>query len=214
VPITKLNEYHIFIICCITVFTLFRIELRTALLFGIIIIFSVVWSANGAATVYGQIFQPSPPQAIPLPLTPSSSPSNTTVAGNTTASTTAFVAHGVRITSPLDGLHVPIGTLTVTGTSKDNPTLDCHVSNIVNGVKPYQPASAAGPGGASDYSKWSFILTSKYTLIKEGVNKITAKFSCRPNPALASFYSINVTGTTAGGSSPTIPQPSANTTGR
>ena len=184
---------------------MFRFELRMALLFGIIIIFSVVWSANGAATVYGQIFQPSPPQAIPVPLTPSS-PSNTT------APTTAFVAHGVRITSPLDGLHVPIGTLTVSGTSKDNPTLDCGVSIIVNGVKPYQPASAAGPGGASDYSKWTFILTSKYTPIKEGVNKITAKFSCRPNPALASFYSVNVTGATTGGSSPTIPQPSANTT--
>ena len=188
---------------------MFRFELRIALLFGIIIIFPAVWSANVAATVYGQIFQPSSPQAIPVPLTPS----NTTVGGNTTAPTTAFVAHGVRITSPLDGLHVPIGTLTVSGTSKDNPTLDCGVSIIVNGVKPYQPASAAGPGGASDYSKWTFILTSKYTPIKEGVNKITAKFSCRPNPALASFYSVNVTGATTGGSSPTIPQPSANNTG-
>ena len=48
---------------------------------------------------------------------------------------------------------------------------------IVNGVKPYQNATATGPGGASDYSKWNFTLTSKYTLIKEGVNKIVAKFS-------------------------------------
>ena len=32
------------------------------------------------------------------------------------------------------------------------------------------------------------------TLIKQGTNEITAKFSCKPNPSLASFYSVNVTG--------------------
>jgi cytoskeletal protein RodZ len=187
---------------------LFRFALRIALLFaiGIIIVFSVVWAANSATKTYGQIFVPSP-ETTPVPSSSSSSslpslpslPSSqsnitTTAQGNTTAPA-PFVAHGVRITSPAKGQQVPIGTLTVTGISKDNPTIDCHVFVIVNSVKPYQNAAVAGPGGASDYSKWNFMVTSKYTLIKEGVNRITAKFSCRSNPDVASFYSVNATGT-------------------
>ena len=105
------------------------------------------------------------------------------------------VAHGVRITSPIKGQQVPIGNLTISGMSKDNINSDCHVNVIVNDVKPYQNASAKGPGGANDYSNWTFTLSPKYTTINEGVsNKITAKFSCSSNPTLASFYSINVTG--------------------
>jgi hypothetical protein len=165
---------------------LFRFGLRISLLLtvGIIIILPIVWSA----TVYAQIFAPSP-EALPAPLT-ASSPSNTTAA-------TAFAAHGVRITSPANGQQVPTGALTITGTSKDNPTVDCQVFVIVNAVKPYQNATANGPGGSSDYSKWNFNLNS--SMIKEGVNKITAKFACRPNPSAASFYSVNVTGTSSGG---------------
>jgi hypothetical protein len=49
-------------------------------------------------------------------------------------------------------------------------------------------------GGNSDYSKWSFILSSAYTTIKPGQNKITAKFACANNPSVASHYSVNVTG--------------------
>lgn len=177
---------------------MFRFALRIALLFaiGIIIVFSVVWSANSATKTYGQIFVPSP-ETTPVPPI-SSSPSNitTTSQGNTTAPA-PFVAHGVRITSPAKGQQVPIGTLTVTGISKDNPAINCHVFVIVNSVKPYQNAAAAGPGGASDYSKWNFMVTSKYTPIKEGVNRITAKFSCSSNPDVASYYSVNATGTRA-----------------
>jgi hypothetical protein len=84
--------------------------------------------------------------------------------------------------------------LTVSGISKDNATADCQVYVIADNLRPYQNASGDGPDGKNDYSRWNFILTSKYTLIKEGVNKITAKFSCKPNPAIAAFYSINVTG--------------------
>lgn len=180
---------------------MFRFALRIALLFaiGIIIVFSVVWSANSATKTYGQIFVPSP-GTTPVPSISSSSPSpsniTTTSQGNTTAPA-PFVAHGVRITSPAKGQQVPIGTLTVTGISKDNPAINCHVFVIVNSVKPYQNAAAAGPGGASDYSKWNFMVTSKYTPIKEGVNRITAKFSCSSNPDVASFYSVNATGTRA-----------------
>jgi hypothetical protein len=115
------------------------------------------------------------------------------------------IAHGVKITSPIKGQQVPTGILTISGTSKDNATSDCHVNVIVNGIKPYQNASANGPGGANDYSKWNFTLSPEYTFIKQGINKITAKFWCNPNPnlSMASFYSVNVTGV-GGGSSATI----------
>jgi hypothetical protein len=115
------------------------------------------------------------------------------------------IAHGVKITSPIKGQQVPTGILTIAGTSKDNATSDCHVNVIVNGIKPYQNASANGPSGANDYSKWNFTLSPEYTFIKQGINKITAKFWCNPNPnlSMASFYSVNVTGV-GGGSSATI----------
>lgn len=169
---------------------MFRFALRIALLFAII--FSVVWSANSATKTYGQIFVPSP-ETTPVPSISSSSPSSPSPSNITTAPA-PFVAHGVRITSPAKGQQIPIGTLTVTGISKDNPAINCHVFVIVNSVKPYQNAAAAGPGGASDYSKWNFMVTSKYTPIKEGVNRITAKFSCSSNPDVASYYSVNATG--------------------
>ena len=147
---------------------------------------------------------PSPETPIPS----TSQISNTTASGAT--NTTSFVAHGVRITSPVKGQQVPVGILTVTGVSKDNATTDCQVFVIVNGIKPYQNASATGSGGNKDYSKWSFTLSPKYTLIKEGENRIATKFSCEPNPAIASFYSVNVTGTRTGGTPPatvSVPPP-------
>jgi hypothetical protein len=52
-------------------------------------------------------------------------------------------------------------------------------------------------GGTDDYSKWNFTLTTAYTTIKDGQNKITAKFSCSNNPILMSHNSINVTGVTS-----------------
>ncbi|MBV9178439.1 MAG: hypothetical protein JO297_15545 [Nitrososphaeraceae archaeon] len=139
-------------------------------------------------SVFGQIPPiPSPPNVtgrttvtkpLPLPASQLSSP----------------IAHGVKITSPIKGQDVPTGILTIAGTSKDNVTSDCHVSIIVNGRKPYQNVTATGPSGSKDYSKWSVTLSPKYALIKQGANKITAKFSCNPNPTIASFYSVNVTG--------------------
>jgi hypothetical protein len=105
----------------------------------------------------------------------------------------------VKITSPTRGQQVPAGKdLAVSGTSIDNATAKCEVSVIVNNVKPYQPAiSTVGPGrtgGAADYSKWKFDITSKYTTIKPGQNKITAKFECTDNSAPKGFSSVNVTG--------------------
>ncbi|MFL6457718.1 MAG: hypothetical protein ACJ71G_12235 [Nitrososphaeraceae archaeon] len=113
----------------------------------------------------------------------------------------------IKITSPTRGQQVPVGKdLTVSGTSIDNATAstnnnDCKVSVIVNKVRPYQPATSAtgtGSGGATDdYSEWNFVLTSKYTTIKPGQNRITAKYECGNNPALTSFSSVNVTGISA-----------------
>ena len=114
---------------------------------------------------------------------------------NTTNTAVPPKIHTVKITSPTKGQQIPIGSsLIVSGTSSDNATSDCQVSVIANKIKPYQPATASGPGGANDYSKWSITLSPKYTAIKEGENKITAKYSCSSDPSLVSFSSTNVTG--------------------
>ncbi|HET7148875.1 MAG TPA: hypothetical protein VFI73_10300 [Candidatus Nitrosopolaris sp.] len=103
--------------------------------------------------------------------------------------------HGVKITSPTKAQQVATGkNLVVSGTSADNTTSDCNVSVIVNGVKPYRLVSANGSAGAKDYSKWNFTLTPVYTSIKQGQNKITAKFSCTNEPNLIAHSSVNVTG--------------------
>jgi hypothetical protein len=102
----------------------------------------------------------------------------------------------IKITSPIRDQQLPVGKdFTVYGTSMDNATSnDCKVSVIVNKVRPYQPATAIGPGGATDYSKWKFDITSKYTVIKPGENRITSKYECATNPNVNSFSSVNVTG--------------------
>jgi hypothetical protein len=109
--------------------------------------------------------------------------------------------HAVKIISPTKSQQVPIGKdLTISGTSMYDPTSttdNCQVVVGVNQVKPYQPATATGPGGTKDYSKWNFILTSKYTIIKQGPNnKITSKYTCTNNPSVVSYSSVNVTGIT------------------
>jgi len=110
---------------------------------------------------------------------------------------------GVKITSPARGQQVPIGGLTISGTSTDDPVDNCQVSIILNGVKPYQETNATGPGSepgkATDYSTWKYTFTPSYAVIKEGVNKITSKISCTPSKptsvaSLAKWYSVNVTG--------------------
>jgi hypothetical protein len=115
------------------------------------------------------------------------------------------ISLGVNITSPQRGQQISIVTnnLSISGKSTDNPTADdCQVSVIVNGIRPYQPATANGGIGAkSDYSKWFFILDPDYTSIKEGTNEITAKLSCLSNSLsnnsnATKWYSINVTGVT------------------
>ena len=109
-------------------------------------------------------------------------------------------AHNVRIISPVNGKKVPIGkNLLISGISAGNSNatyINCHVSIIVNGIKPYRTATASGPSGSGDYSKWTFTLTPNlmYNSIKAGQNKITAMYSCANSPTSLSHYSVNVTG--------------------
>jgi hypothetical protein len=105
----------------------------------------------------------------------------------------------VKITSPAKGQHVSVGNIAISGTSSSNATNRCTVSVIINGIKPYQQATSTGSRGPNDYSNWTFSAAPKYSTIKEGINKITAKYSCPQNVNLAKFYSVNVTGVAAKG---------------
>ena len=62
---------------------------------------------------------------------------------------------GIKITSPSTGQQVPVGELTIYGTSTDNATSDCTVYADWNNTKPFQTAVATGAGGVNDYSRWT-----------------------------------------------------------
>jgi hypothetical protein len=110
--------------------------------------------------------------------------------------TAALPPDTITITSPKDGQQVPIGQdLQVTGTSMPNAaSSDCKITVNLNGIKPYQPVVANGPGGGNDYSQWSSTLTPNYAPIKEGQNRITARIACASDPNLKQFVHANVTG--------------------
>ena len=98
----------------------------------------------------------------------------------------------VKIVSPTEGQQVPVGEeLIASGESSDDTSKNCTVSVIVNNIKPYQSAYPTGASGPGDYSKWSFTLSSNYTEITEGSNRITAKLSC---PESTRWYSVNAMG--------------------
>ena len=106
---------------------------------------------------------------------------------------------GVKIISPDKGDLVPLNSnnsLVIKGVSKDNVTSDCDVSVIINNVKPYQNVKPTGSQGDSDYSNWQYTVSSNYTNINEGSNKITSKILCLEGPqTLQAYYSVNVTAT-------------------
>src|SRR5919199_979581 len=167
-----------------------------ALLFAFGILLSAVWSN---VAVYAQ------------------NKTATSVAVSTSSATPEQHIAKVKIISPTKGQQVQIGKdLTISGTSIDNNATsnnnDCKVSVIANKVRPYQPTTATGPGGAADYSKWKFDITSKYTTIKPGQNRITAKYECGNNAALSSFSSVNVTGVATNGSAATGTNNTSSTT--
>src|SRR5215216_917995 len=101
----------------------------------------------------------------------------------------------VNITSPLAGQQVPAGNLTVTGISSDNSTTDCQIWLGWNEQKPFQTATATGPGGVNDYSNWTFTYTKDYHLITNGTNELTAKLSCTDNSIPVAWDSVDILGT-------------------
>ncbi|HET6589017.1 MAG TPA: hypothetical protein VFG45_02515 [Candidatus Nitrosocosmicus sp.] len=107
---------------------------------------------------------------------------------------------GIKITSPDKGDLVPLNSnksLVINGVSKDNATSDCDVTIILNNAKPYQNVQPTGLGGSNDYSSWKYTLSSNYTSINEGNNKITSKIYCANLGGQSSqaYYSVNVTAT-------------------
>src|SRR5919199_4585995 len=102
---------------------------------------------------------------------------------------------GIKITSPSTGQQVPVGRLTISGISTDNPTTDCTVYADWNNTKPFQKAIATGPGGVNDYSTWNYTYTNNYHLITNGTNELTSKLSCTSSPTnLTKWNSVTVTG--------------------
>jgi hypothetical protein len=108
---------------------------------------------------------------------------------------------GVKITSPTTGQQVPTGELIISGTSTDNATTDCTVYADWNNTKPFQTATATGPAGVNDYSRWTFTYTDDYHLITNGTNNLTSKLSCVGDDSnvgttanLTKSYSVNVIG--------------------
>jgi hypothetical protein len=173
-----------------------NLENITSIIITVLLGFSVLCVAS-TNVAHAQI---SPNLILPPHSTPSSPTQHSTPSSTSPLSPSAKL-HAVKITSPAKGQQVLTSkNLTVSGlsTTSGNPaTSHCQVSVIVNNIKPYQQAKGTGPRGASDFSKWNFIITSKYTTIKQGPsNKITAKNVCSNDPK-ASYYSVNVTGVSA-----------------
>jgi hypothetical protein len=103
----------------------------------------------------------------------------------------------IEITSPSPGQQVPIGELTISGTSADNSTTNCQVDVDWNDQKPYQKTLATGPGGVNDFSNWTFTYTDNYHLITNGTNELTAKLSCTDNSIPVAWDTVDVLGTTS-----------------
>jgi uncharacterized membrane protein YgcG len=103
-------------------------------------------------------------------------------------------ANDIKITSPNKGEVVPVGNLTIHGTSSDNANSDCQVYVDWNNLKPFQNASPTGAAGANDYSNWTFTYTNDYHLITKGSNELTANLFCLDNPSAAAYSSINIIG--------------------
>ena len=111
----------------------------------------------------------------------------------------------IKIDSPVSNQQVPVGELTITGTSSDNSSAQCQVYVDWNNLKPYQLATPTGSNGTTDFSTWSYTYSSKYHLIQTGLNDLTSKITCLvppSGPTVTKWYSVNVTGTTSPSQSP------------
>jgi hypothetical protein len=111
---------------------------------------------------------------------------------------------GVKITYPKANSTIPVGILTINGTSSDTTQTDCKVFVDWNDLKPMQNVTPAGINGTNDYSSWKFTYNQTYHNITQGPNELTSKIICINNPSgnsTTKFYSINVTGTLSNTSS-------------
>jgi hypothetical protein len=111
----------------------------------------------------------------------------------------------IKIDSPVSSQQVPVGELTITGTSSDNSSAQCQVYVDWNNLKPYQLATPTGSNGTTDFSTWSYTYSSKYHLIQTGLNDLTSKITCLVppgGPTVTKWYSVNVTGSTSLSQSP------------
>ena len=171
-------------------------------------------------------------QVPPVPAPPPSFPNaddEETIAGNqlpetgssqlqlpqsATPTNTNIPPPTIQITSHQDGSQVPVGELTIQGTSSDNQESNCQVYADVNDISPLQNATSAGTAGGDDYSQWTFTYTQAYQLITQGVNELTAKISCFDNGGIATipvseWHSVNVTGVASGATPITTATPTS-----
>jgi hypothetical protein len=91
--------------------------------------------------------------------------------------------------------------LEISGVSSYNPGYICHVSVIINDVKPYQKTTPIGKNVENDYSTWKYVVNSDYTTIREGDNKITARLLCSDDNGqdMRKWDTVTVVGQAGGG---------------
>jgi hypothetical protein len=95
------------------------------------------------------------------------------------SSTSPPVPIEVKITYPDKGYITNVGnSLEILGESDYDPSDSCHVSVIVNDVKPYQKTIPTGVKTKNDYSTWKYSINSNYTTLKDGDNRVTARLLC------------------------------------
>lgn len=105
----------------------------------------------------------------------------------------------IEIVYPIDDLTTnPGDSLEISGVSHYDPRYICHVSVIVNDVKPYQKTTPTGGNVAIDYSTWKYVIDPSYTTIEEGDNRITARLLCADESGedIRKWNSITVIGHT------------------
>lgn len=115
------------------------------------------------------------------------------------SSTSPPVPIEVKITYPDKGYITNVGnSLEILGESGYDPSDSCHVSVIVNDVKPYQKTIPTGVKTKNDYSTWKYSINSNYTTLKDGDNRVTARLLCSDDQGKneKKWYSINVIGQT------------------
>jgi hypothetical protein len=114
------------------------------------------------------------------------------------SSSNTTLAHkiGVKLISPPKNSTVPVGHLIIHGISSDTLKTNCMVFVDWNDLKPMQNVTAKGPGGANDYSNWTYTYNESYHNITAGINELTSKITCYDNPSniTRKYYSVSVTG--------------------